>query len=153
MRKDPSFVGMTNQKNWQVAAIQNEVNYPGLSSRLIISETKVLWKWPIISGVWMHIVVCLWAMEDCIIELKMAITRTRSYGPPSDGCIKLTISYKRDPLVFDSPPVTPGRDSPLTLKKRGDQQHFNACIHIKKITLSNELNIPNGLLAVPLSFL
>ena len=67
-----------------------------------------------------------------IVFLKRAITRTRSYGPPSGGCIKLTISYKRNPLVFDWPPVTPGRDSPLSLKKRGDQQPLHACVHFKK---------------------
>jgi hypothetical protein len=46
-----------------------------------------------------------------IVFLKMVITRSRFYDPPSDGCVKLTISCKRDPVVFDSPPVTPGRES------------------------------------------
>ena len=33
MLKDPSFVGMTNQKEWLIAAIPNVVNYLMMSSR------------------------------------------------------------------------------------------------------------------------
>ena len=86
----------------------------------------------------------------------MAITRTRSYGPASDGCIKLTISCNRIGWFFDSPPAHASVGSPLSFSKRGGSTRLRGRGWVKNrrtpIAWNSKFDTAIGRWAVKLAF-